>query len=160
MRELEVLRPVITVASIVERDGRFLLVEEETRSGPKFNQPAGHLELGETLPAAAKRETLEETGWHVNMTAMVGVYRWEASDTGATFIRFAFAGDPERHDASRPLDVGILRAVWLTYDEMVEQQALHRSPLVLRCVDDYRAGRRWPLAFVTELPSRSQRGDA
>src|SRR5215204_55969 len=119
MRELEPLRPVVTVASIIERDGRFLLVEEETRGGPRLNQPAGHLELGETLPAAAKRETLEETGWHVSLSAMVGIYRWEAPDTGATFIRFAFAGEAQRHEPARPLDVGILRAVWLTYDELV-----------------------------------------
>jgi 8-oxo-dGTP pyrophosphatase MutT (NUDIX family) len=151
MRELENLRPVVTVASIIERDGGFLLVEEETRLGPRLNQPAGHLELGETLPAAAKRETLEETGWHVRLHALVGIYRWEAPDTGATFIRFAFAGEAQRHEAARPLDAGILRAVWLTYEELVAQKSLHRSPLVLRCVDDYRAGRRWPLSFVTEL---------
>jgi 8-oxo-dGTP pyrophosphatase MutT (NUDIX family) len=151
MRELEVLRPVVTVASIIERDGGFLLVEEETRLGPRLNQPAGHLEVGETLPAAAKREALEETGWHVRLHALVGIYRWEAPDTGATFIRFAFAGEAQRHEPARPLDAGILRAVWLTYEELVAQKSLHRSPLVLRCVDDYRAGRRWPLSFVTEL---------
>jgi 8-oxo-dGTP pyrophosphatase MutT (NUDIX family) len=151
VRELEVLRPVVTVASIVERDGRFLLVEEETRSGPRLNQPAGHLEVGETLPAAAKRETLEETGWHARLHALIGVYRWEAPDTGATFIRFAFAGEALRHEAARPLDIGIVRALWLTYDELAAQRSMHRSPLVLRCVDDYRQGRRWPISFVTEL---------
>jgi 8-oxo-dGTP pyrophosphatase MutT (NUDIX family) len=153
MREIEALRPVVTVASIIERDGRFLLVEEETRDGTRLNQPAGHLELGETLPAAAKRETLEETGWHATLHALVGVYRWQTRDTGATFIRFAFAGEALRHEPQRPLDVGIVRALWLTYEELAAQRPLHRSPLVLRCVDDYRAGRRWPLAFVTEFPS-------
>ena len=101
MRELEALRPTITVATVVEREGRFLLVEEETRDGPRINQPAGHLEFGETLPAAAVRETLEETGWHVRVTALVGVYRWETPDTGATFLRFAFAADARPRDATR-----------------------------------------------------------
>ena len=150
MREIDTLRPAVTVASVIERDGRFLLVEEETRNGPRLNQPAGHLEAGETLPAGAVRETLEETGWHVALSALVGAYRWEAADNGATFIRFAYCGTAVRHDAARPLDVGILRAVWLTADEIAAQRALHRSPLVMRCVEDYRAGRRWPLAFVTE----------
>ena len=151
MREQESLRPSLTVASIIERDGRFLLVEEETRYGPRLNQPAGHLEGGETVAAGAVRETLEETGWHVQLTALVGVYRWEAPDNGATFIRFAFCGEPLSHDAARPLDVGILQAVWLTRDELVARQADHRSPLVMRCVDDYLAGKRWPLGFVKEI---------
>ena len=151
MREIETPRPAVTVASIIERDGRFLLVEEETRHGPRLNQPAGHLESGETLPAGAIRETLEETGWHVSLSALVGAYRWEAADNGATFIRFAFCGDAQRHDAARPLDVGILRAVWLTAEEIAARRDTHRSPLVMRCIDDYRAGHRWPLAFVKEL---------
>ncbi len=151
MREQESLRPSLTVASIIERDGRFLLVEEETRHGPRLNQPAGHLEGGETVAAGAVRETLEETGWNVRLTALVGAYRWEAPDNGATFIRIAFCGDALSHDVARPLDVGILRAVWLSRDELVARRADHRSPLVMRCVDDYLAGRRWPLDFVTEI---------
>jgi len=151
MRELDALRPVVTVASIVEREGRFLLVLEETRAGPRLNQPAGHLEAGETLPDAAAREALEETAWHVELASLVGVYRWEAPDNAATFIRFAYCGVALRHDSSRTLDQGILRAVWLTYDEIVARRADHRSPLVLRCIDDYRAGARWPLSFVTEI---------
>jgi ADP-ribose pyrophosphatase YjhB (NUDIX family) len=151
MRELETQRPTATVASIVERDGRFLLVEEETRRGNRFNQPAGHLEIGETLPAGAVREALEETGWHVGVTALVGIYRWEAPDSRATFIRFAFAADAKKHDDTRSLDVGIVRAVWMTYDELAACKDAHRSPLVLRCVDDYRAGKRWPVSFVAEI---------
>jgi 8-oxo-dGTP pyrophosphatase MutT (NUDIX family) len=151
MSELTTPRPAVTVATIVERDGRFLLVEEETRAGRKLNQPAGHVEAGETLPAAAARETLEETGWRVVPTALVGIYRWAAPDTGMTFVRFSFAGDAQEHDAARVLDTGILGAMWLSYEEVVARRDDHRSPLVLRCIDDYRAGKRWPLNFVAEI---------
>ena len=151
MREQETLRPAVTVASVIEREGRFLLVREETRNGPRLNQPAGHLEPGETLPAGAVRETLEETGWHVKLASLVGIYRWSPSDNGATFIRFAYCGETLRHDAVRPLDTGILEAVWLSAEEIAARRAEHRSPLVMRCIDDYRAGRRWPLNFVGEI---------
>jgi 8-oxo-dGTP pyrophosphatase MutT (NUDIX family) len=151
MSELALSRPAVTVASVVERDGLFLLVEEETRAGRRLNQPAGHLETAETLPQAAVRETLEETGWRVVPTALIGVYRWEAPDSGATFVRFSFAGEAREHDAARPLDAGIIRALWLPYEEIAARLAEHRSPLVLRCIDDYRAGKRWPLSFVTEM---------
>lgn len=151
MSELVAARPSVTVASIVERDGRYLLVEEHTRTGLKLNQPAGHLESGESLQAAAARETLEETAWTVVPTALVGIYRWEAADTGATFVRFSFAADAIEHDPARSLDVGIVRELWLTYEEIAARKSEHRSPLVLRCIDDYRGGRRLPLDFVTEV---------
>ena len=151
MRETQLPRPVVTVATIVVRDAAFLIVEEETRAGVRLNQPAGHLEAGESLAAAAVRETLEETGHRITPTALVGIYRWQAPDTGATFIRFAFAGDVVAHEAARALDVGILRVLWLTYDELVANRSMHRSPLVLRCVDDYRVGSRRPLDFITEM---------
>jgi 8-oxo-dGTP pyrophosphatase MutT (NUDIX family) len=151
MRETQLPRPVVTVATIVVRDDAFLLVEEETRAGVRLNQPAGHLEAGETLVAAAVRETLEETGHRITPTAFVGIYRWQAPDTGATFIRFAFTGEVVAHDLTRVLDVGILRALWLPYDELLARRAMHRSPLVLRCVDDYRAGSRRPLDHITEM---------
>jgi 8-oxo-dGTP pyrophosphatase MutT (NUDIX family) len=151
MREPDLPRPVATVATIVFRDDRFLVVEETTQAGIRINQPAGHLEAGEKLAAAAVRETLEETGYRVAPTALVGIYRWQASAAGPTFIRFAFAADVEAHDADRVLDDGILRALWLTYDDLVAARPRHRSPLVLRCVDDYRAGLRRPLDLVTEL---------
>ena len=151
MRETQLPRPVVTVATIVMRDDAFLIVEEETRVGVRLNQPAGHLEAGETLVAAAVRETLEETGHRIAPTALVGIYRWQAPDTGATFIRFAFAGDVVAHDASRALDAGILRALWLTYDELAARRTMHRSPLVMRCVDDYRAGSRRPLDHITDM---------
>ena len=151
MSELALSRPAVTVATVVERDGLFLLVEEETRAGLKLNQPAGHLEPAETLPQAAARETLEETGWRVVPTALIGIYRWEAADTGATFVRFSFAGEAREHDAARSLDAGIVRTLWLDYDEVAARRTDHRSPLVMRCIDDYRAGRRWPLNFVFEV---------
>ena len=151
MSELDQSRPVTTVATIVVRAGAFLLVEEETSAGIRLNQPAGHLEAGETLVAAAIRETLEETGYHVAPTALVGIYRWQTPVTGATFIRFAFAADVVGHEAHRALDEGILRALWLSYDDLIASRDRHRSPLVLRCVDDFRAGVRRPLDLVTEL---------
>ena len=151
MRETQLPRPVVTVATIVVRAGAFLLVEEETSAGVRLNQPAGHLEAGETLVSAAVRETLEETGYRIAPTALVGLYRWQAPDTGATFIRFAFAGEVLAHDAARTLDEGIVRALWLPYDELAARRAMHRSPLVLRCIDDYRAGSRRPLDHITEM---------
>jgi len=151
MSEHRAPRPRPTVATIVVREGRFLLVEEQTATGVRINQPAGHLEAGETLVAGAARETLEESGYRVAPTALVGIYRWQAPGSGETFIRFAFAADVVAHDAQRPLDKGILRAVWLPYDELASLRAKHRSPLVMRCVDDYVAGVRRPLDLVTEL---------
>ena len=151
MSELVPARPVVTVAAVVERDGRFLVVEEETRVGVRLNQPAGHLEAGESLPAAAARETLEETGWRVEPVALVGIYRWQAPESDATFIRFTFASEARAQEPARPLDAGIVRALWLTYDELAARRAVHRSPLVQRCVDDYRAGARWPLELVKDI---------
>jgi 8-oxo-dGTP pyrophosphatase MutT (NUDIX family) len=151
MREIEIPRPAVTVATVVERDGRFLFVEEQTKSGVKLNQPAGHLEAAESIAHAAARETVEETGWTVETTALIGIYRWQAPDNGATFVRFAFAATPLSHDAQRPLDEGIVRAVWLTHAELVARKPAHRSPLVARCLDDYLAGRCLPAELITEI---------
>ena len=151
MRDSTLPRPAVTVASVVERHGTFLLVEEETRFGRKLNQPAGHVEAGESLLEAAVREALEETAWHVQPTALVGIYRWMSERTGETFVRFSFAADATAHDAARALDTGIVGALWLSYDAMVARSNDHRSPMVLRSIDDYRAGKRWPLALVTEI---------
>jgi len=142
-------RPVITVATIAERDGRFLMIEEETRMGIRLNQPAGHVEVGESIAAAAARETLEEAAWQVHPTAVVGVYHWQSPVYG-TYVRFTFAAKPHRHDPARTLDAGIVRALWLSYDE-IAAHPMHRSPFVLRSIDDYRAGRRYPLGLIALL---------
>ena len=153
----DVWKPSVTVAAIIERNGRFLLVEEETSDGIRFNQPAGHLDPNESLIEAVARETLEEAAHDFIPTGLVGVYmsRYVSSRTGkdVTYLRFAFCGDIGRqHD--RPLDEGILRAVWMTRDELLACQEKHRSPLVLQCIDDYLAGQRAPLSMVYTHPSR------
>jgi ADP-ribose pyrophosphatase YjhB (NUDIX family) len=145
------VRPAVTVAAIVEEDGRFLLVREQTKRGLRLNQPAGHLEPGESLALGAARETLEEAAWHVEPFALVGVYRWEAPDNGETFVRFAFAARAVAQAHGRALDAGIVEATWLAYDDIVARRDEHRSPLVLRCIDDYRAGRRWPVDIVQDV---------
>jgi 8-oxo-dGTP pyrophosphatase MutT (NUDIX family) len=149
--------PSVTVAAIVERDGRFLLVEEETREGLRLNQPAGHLDPGESLLQAVVRETLEETAHHVEPAACVGVYmsRYlsEANATDVTYMRFAFACRLVAADRERPLDAGIVRALWLSADEIRARGDIHRSPLVMRTVDDYLAGRRFPLEMIYTHPN-------
>jgi 8-oxo-dGTP pyrophosphatase MutT (NUDIX family) len=146
-----VWKPDVTVAAVVERDGKFLLVEERASGRVVLNQPAGHLESGETFFAAVARETLEETGWTFVPEAIVGLYVWQPEHLSRTFLRVAFAGRLEGHDPSRPLDHGILRTRWLDRDQMFAAQPKHRSPLVLRCVDDYLSGARYPLELATHL---------
>jgi 8-oxo-dGTP pyrophosphatase MutT (NUDIX family) len=144
-------RPAVSVATIVERDGRFLLVEERTRGGLRLNQPAGHLEAGETLEAGAVRETLEESAWRVDVTGLVGIYLWQPPDSRRAYLRFAFAATPRVEEPARALDDGIVRALWMTPAEMRACLARHRTPLVMRCVDDYLAGRRMPLDCIATL---------
>ena len=141
-------KPNVTVAALIEREGRFLLVEEETDDGLRFNQPAGHLDEGESLLAACAREALEETAWGFTPTALVGIYQWPRPQGAITYLRFAFAGELGAHEAGRVLDDGILRAVWMTPDEIRASADRHRSPLVAQCVDDYLAGRRFPLDLL------------
>lgn len=141
-------KPNVTVAALMERDGRFLLVEEETADGMRFNQPAGHLEEGESLVAACAREAMEETAHGFAPTDLVGIYQWPRPQGDITYLRFAFAGKVGAHDPSRRLDDGILRAVWMTPDEIAGCADRHRSPLVLQCVQDYLAGRRFPLDVI------------
>jgi len=146
-----VWKPDVTVAAVVERDGKFLFVEERASGRVVLNQPAGHLENGETLLEAVARETLEETGWSFAPRHIVGLYVWQPEHLTRTFLRVAFAGRLDGHDPSRPLDHGILRTRWLDREQLLAAQPKHRSPLVLRCVDDYLAGARYPLEIVTHL---------
>lgn len=141
-------KPNVTVAAVVERDGRFLLVEEETDQGLRFNQPAGHLDEGESLVNACIREALEETAHHVRPTALVGVYQWPRPARDITYLRFAFACEVIDEEVGRALDTGIVAARWLTIDEVRATRERHRSPLILQCIEDYLAGRRFPLDLI------------
>ena len=143
-----VWKPNVTVAAILEQDGKFLLVEEHTRHGIQFNQPAGHWEPGETLAAAAAREVLEESAYHFEPQHLVGIYRWHAPQADITFLRFAFSGKILGHDRARKLDDGIIRALWMTPDEIHATRERHRSPLISRCIADYQAGKRYPLDLI------------
>ena len=142
--------PHVTVASVVARDGRLLLVEERVDGKLVLNQPAGHLEPGESLAGAAVREALEETGWHIRLEAFIGAYQW-TTPGDEHYLRFAFAGVPVEHEPERPLDAGIERAVWLAPAELRAQAARHRSPLVWKVAADRLAGRRHPLDLVKWL---------
>ena len=147
-----VWKPNVTVASVIERAGRFLVVEEETADGLRFNQPAGHLEAGESLVAAAARETLEESAHSFVPEYVVGSYQWPVPQGGITYLRFAFGGTVGAEEAGRTLDAGIVRAVWMTRDELHGCRERHRSPLVLQCVDDWIAGRRYALDLIRHYP--------
>ena len=141
----------ITVACVVQRDGRFLFVEESIAGRLVLNQPSGHWEDGETLIEGAIRETLEETGWDVRPTALLGIYEYEPADLGYGFLRFAFIAEAVRHHPERALDNGIVGAVWLTPDELRAAADRHRSPMVQRAVDDLLAGRSLPLSAIAHL---------
>ena len=154
-------KPSVTVAAVIARDfdgvQKFLLVEEETRDGLKLNNPAGHLDPGESPVQACARETLEETAFHFIPSAIVGVYlsRFERAATAkeesldVTYLRFAFCGELGAHIEGQALDAGIVRTLWLTLEEVKLSVDRHRSPLLLRCMQDYLAGKRYPLEMVT-----------
>lgn len=161
-REGRFWQPDVTVATVVVRDGRLLCVEEHSNGGGAngrglvLNQPAGHLEPDESLPDAALRETLEETGWDVRLTAFIGAYQWKApmrADESASrhYLRFAFMAEPLRHHSGRELDTGIVRALWMTPAELSEARERHRSPLVWQVVADALAGRRQPLSVLQQM---------
>ena len=145
-------KPSVTVAAIIERDGRYLLVEEHTPEGLRLNNPAGHLDPGEGPEQGVAREALEETAFTFTPTALVGVYlsRFQRASTGEdiTYLRFAYCGDLGAFDPARTLDNGIVRTVWMSPEEVRASADRHRSPLVLRCIEDHRAGQRFPLATV------------
>lgn len=140
--------PHVTVATIIERNSRFLMVYEEADGKNVYNQPAGHLDPNETLKEAAIRETLEETGWTVELTGVVGVNLYTAPSNGITYFRTTFIATPVSHDGTRALDTGIIEAVWLTYEELLARKDQLRSPMTLQIIDEYRAGRRFPLDVV------------
>lgn len=144
-----VWKPNVTVAAVLEQDGKFLLVEEQTERGILFNQPAGHWEPDETLAAGAVREVLEESAYEFEPTHLTGIYRWHSPTAGVTYLRFAYTGNIVQHHPERALDDGIIRAVWMTPDEIRATQDRHRSPLIVRCVEDYLAGKRYPLDLIT-----------
>ena len=146
-----VWKPHVTVAAVIERDGKFLLVEEETDSGIRYNQPAGHLECREALTDAVVREVLEETGCTFVPQYLIGVYNWRNEAKDLTYLRFAFGGEVVAHDAQRQLDAGIIAAHWLSLDEIRALQPRHRSPLVMRGIDDWLAGKRYPLDLLTHF---------
>ncbi|MEO7430540.1 MAG: NUDIX hydrolase [Dokdonella sp.] len=150
--DADIWRPHVTVATVVPHDGRFLLVEEDVRGSIVLNQPAGHLDPDESLQEAAVRETLEETGWHVALTSLLGIQQWQ-SLSGRQFVRFTFAADALHHDAHRRLDTGIVRALWMSRDDLAAAGPRLRSPMVLASVDDWISGLRLPLQSIRQLPA-------
>lgn len=145
------IRAELTVAAVIERHGRYMLVEERVGGRLVLNQPAGHVEAGESLATAVVRETLEETAWTFVPEATVGVYLWGPAGGRNHFLRVAFAGRCVAHDARRQLDDGIERVLWLTRAELLAREAQLRSPMVLRAVDDYESGTRYPVDLLQDL---------
>jgi len=148
-RSSPIQRPRVTVAAIAEREGRFLLVRERATGGALvINQPAGHLEAGETLVEGVIRETLEETGWGFVPRDLVGIYQWQHPGGAQSFVRVALCGDVTARDQKRVLDDGIEEVVWLSFDEVIQNRDALRSPLVMRCIEDYLAGERHPMTVL------------
>jgi len=143
----------VTVAAVIEADDRFLIVAEKAGGKLVYNQPAGHLEPGESLTAAVIRETYEETGFSFEPDSVLGLYLWHCDEADTSFLRIAFCGDAVPPTADPTLDEGILATHWLTRSQLIAREARLRSPLVLRCLDDYRAGIRHPISMVSELPA-------
>lgn len=141
-------KPHVTVAAVIERGGRYLLVEEETSDGVLFNQPAGHLEDGESLVDACAREVLEETRFRFRPTSLIGVYQWPRRQRDVTYLRFCFAGDLLEEIVEASLDSGIIAPCWMTVEEVRSCAHRHRSPLILQCIEDHAANRRYPLDLI------------
>ena len=143
-------KPSVTVAAIIERDGRYLLIEEHTPEGLRLNNPAGHLDPGEGLVEACVREVLEETAHHFRPTHLVGMHlaRFQRGAHDITYLRFAFTGELGEHVAGLALDTGIVRTLWMTYDEIAACRERHRSPALWQCIEDHASGRRYPLDAI------------
>jgi 8-oxo-dGTP pyrophosphatase MutT (NUDIX family) len=142
-------RPSATVAAVIERDGKFLFVEELSDGRRVLNQPAGHLDPGESLIAACSREVMEETAHEFAPRDLVGIYRWKYEPKDVTFLRFCFSGPPGKFFQERKLDKEIVALHWLSFGELKARKSEHRSPLVQACVEDYLAGRRYPLEVLS-----------
>lgn len=145
-------KPHATVAAIIERDNKFLMVEELIRGERLFNQPAGHLDPDESLIDAVIRETQEESAWQFIPEAVTGIYLWKHPDNGETFLRIAVSGSCTNHDAQQALDDGIIEAVWKSREELAQDSHKLRSPMVINCIDDYLAGKRYPLDMLINVP--------
>ena len=148
---MPVSKPEITVAAVTEKRGRFLVVEERINQRLVFNQPAGHVEQGESLLTAVVREVREETAWRFVPESLIGVYLWLSPQSGVTTMRFAFSGMVDDHQATQLLDHGIVCTHWLSRKDLQEREQRLRSPLVMRCIDDYLNGKRKPLHSVAHL---------
>ncbi len=144
-------KPNTTVAAVIEVNNTFLMVEEETADGIRINQPAGHLENNETLVQAVIRETKEETAYDFIPESILGIYQWKNESKGITYLRYAFIGKTISHNPSLKLDHGIIRAVWMSLDEIRSKSGIHRSPQVMNCIDDYLAGKLYPLELISYL---------
>ena len=154
-KNFPVWTPHVTVAAIVERqfgdETRFLMVREDTRRGVKINQPAGHWEADETLIEGVQREVLEESGYAFTPTALLGVYVSDRWDKDITYLRFTFIGTVGEHAVRTQFDEGILSAEWLTYDEIMASEDIHRNKIVAQCLRDYQAGQRMDLGLINDL---------
>ena len=146
---MSIWKPSVTVAAVIERHGRFLLVQEKVDGELVLNQPAGHLDPGESLIAACRREVMEETAHRFEPAGLVGIYRWRHAAKDVTFLRFCFHGRVGEADSSRKLDREIAALHWLTAEELKERKPEHRSPLVQQCVEDFLAGQRFPLEVLS-----------
>jgi 8-oxo-dGTP pyrophosphatase MutT (NUDIX family) len=146
-----VWKPHVTVAAVVEREGRFLLVEENTPDGVRFNQPAGHLEAGETLQEAVVREVKEETAWQFVPEHVLSIHLWRKSPNESSFLRCCFTGRCVDYQPDQPLDEGIIATHWLSPEEIRAASDRHRSPLVTLAVEEYLSGQRYPLSLMKSL---------
>ncbi|UTW45811.1 NUDIX hydrolase [bacterium SCSIO 12696] len=141
----------LTVATVVERDGKYLCVAEYENGKRVYNQPAGHVEPGEEITAAALRETLEETGWHVDLTGFMGITTYTAPSNGVTYYRVCFAAKVQRFDPDYELDSDIEEALWLSYEELLQREPELRSPLVLQAIEDHRSSHIYPMSLLKAL---------